>query len=250
MTSATSTPSRPSLPGKFRMSEHLVFVLSAPMAAFGTYAGHERRGSDLAPPRSAILGLLGAALGIDRTDAEGQTELRRYRTAVRPLTESAPLRDYHTVQTVPGKIKRPNGRRAAIEAIGHDINTTITIRDYRTDVAVAIAVWGEDVLRWPLPHVAMALRCPAFVLYLGRKSCPLAAPLDPRILRAPDPIAALYAVSPPEWLSHVAPGAVTCDPFPGGAPDRIEIAPVEPLDRVTWHFSQGEVWCFEGEIDA
>ena len=231
------------------MREHLVFVLCAPMGAFGSYAGHERRGSDLVPPRSAILGLLGAALGIERTDADGQAALRRYGVATRPLTHSFALRDYHTVQTVPAKIKHPSDRRAAIDAIGRDINTTITVRDYRTDVAVAVAVWGRDE-RWSLTRVAAALRHPAFVLYVGRKSCPLTAPANPCIVEAPDSVAALRDRTAPCWLRHVVPGAITSDPFPGGSPDRIEQAPVEPIDRAVWHFGQGDVWHFGVEADT
>ena len=231
------------------MREHLVFVLCAPMGAFGSYAGHERRGSDLVPSRSAVLGLLGAALGIERADADGQAALGRYGVAARPLTRSDSLRDYQTVQTVPAKIRHPGGRRAAIDAIGREINTTITVRDYRTDVAVAVAVWSRDG-RWSLERVAAALRRPTFVLFLGRKSCPLAAPVHPRIVEAPDPVAALHDGAAPGWLRHVAPGPIRSDPFPGGTPDRVEQAPVEPLDRTVWHFGQGDVWHFEREADA
>ena len=234
------------------MREHLVFVLFAPMGAFGSYAGHERRGSDLVPPRSAVLGLLGAALGIERADADGQAALRRYGVAARPLTHSVALRDYHTVQTVPAKVKHPGSRRTAIDTIGREINTTITIRDYRTDVAVAVTVWGRGE-RWSLEQVATALRHPVFVLFLGRKSCPLAAPINPCIVEAPDPVAALRDYTAPIWLRHVAdiaPGAITSDPFPGGIPDRVEQAPVEPLDRTVWHFRQGDVWHFEREADT
>lgn len=231
------------------MREHLLFALGAPMGAFGSHAGHERRGSELVPSRSAILGLLGAALGIERADSAAQAALRRYRVAVRALSHSVALRDYHTVQTVPAKIKRPNGRRAAVEAIGRDINTAITIRDYRADVAIAAGVWGEE-LRWQLPELASALERPAFVLYVGRKSCPLAAPLGPRIVSASDPVAALRGLPPPDWLPCIAPGPVTCDPFPGGVPDRVERAPVEPLDRMLWHFSDREVWHFDRDADS
>ena len=231
------------------MREHLLFVLCAPMGAFGSYAGHERRGTDLVPSRSAILGLLGAALGVERADAHGQAALRRYGVAARPLTKNSALRDYHTVQTVPAKIRSPGSRRAAIDAIGREINTTITVRDYRADVAVAVAVWGRDE-RWSLAQVAAALRRPAFVLYLGRKSCPLAAPVNPCIVETPDPVAALRGLAVPSWLRHIAPGAITSDPFPGGTPDRIEQAPVEPLDRTVWHFGQGDVWHFGLEADA
>ena len=234
------------------MREHLVFVLCAPMGAFGSYAGHERRGSDLVPPRSAVLGLIGAALGVERADAGGQAALRRYGVATRSLTHSAALRDYHTVQTVPARVRRPNSRRAAIDAIGREINTTITVRDYRTDVAVAVAVWGRDE-RWSLEQVAAALRHPAFVLFLGRKSCPLAAPVNPCIVEAPDPVAALRDCPAPIWLRHVAgiaSGTITSDPFSGGMPDRVVQAPVEPLDRTVWHFGQGDVWHFRVEADT
>lgn len=228
------------------MPEYLVFDLSAPMGAFGSYAGHERRGSEIMPPRSAVLGLLGAARGIERVDDDGQAALRRYRVAIRLLAQSVPLRDYHTVQTVPAKIKRPNGRRAAIEAIGRDINTSITVRDYRTNVAFTVAVWSEDA-PWPLSQVKDVLMRPAFVLYLGRKSCPLAAPLGPRLVSGSDPVAVLRGVSVPEWLGRGMPGGIASDPFPGGSPDWTEQAPAEPLDRSLWHFGEREVWHFDRE---
>ena len=191
-----------------------------------------------------MLGLLGAALGVARTDTQRQSALRRYRVAVQPLTESTPLRDYHTVQTVTQKIKRPASRRSAIEAAGRGVNTIITIRDYRTDVAVAVAVWAEEAA-WPLTQIANALRTPEYVLYVGRKSCPVSAPLAPNIVRVSDPLAALRAVPVPDWLPQPVRGPITCDPFRGGVPDRIEFGPVEPIDRTLWHFAQGEVWHFD-----
>ncbi|MCY4003823.1 MAG: type I-E CRISPR-associated protein Cas5/CasD [Rhodospirillales bacterium] len=231
------------------MGDHLLFTLSGPMAAFGSYAGHERRGSDLAPGRSAVLGLLAAALGVERDDHDAWDALRQYRTATRLLTVSAPLRDYHTAQTVPQRIRRPDGRRAALEAVGRGVHTLVTVRDYRTDVAIAVAVWAETA-RWPLSDLAEALRAPVFVLYLGRKSCPPAAPLGAEVVRAPDPVTALRAAAPPTFLHRARPGAVASDPFPGGRPDRVETAPVQPLDRTRWHFGQGEVWYFDSGSDV
>ena len=148
----------------------------------GTSGGAQTWRRDVPP----ILGLLAAALGVERDDHDAWEALRGYRTATRLLTDSAPLRDYHTVQTVPQKIRRPDGRPAALEAVGRDVHTLVTVRDYRTDVAVAVAVWAETA-RWPLPQLAEALRTPAFVLYLGRKSCPPAAPLGPEVVQAPGP---------------------------------------------------------------
>ncbi|MDE0097276.1 MAG: type I-E CRISPR-associated protein Cas5/CasD [Gammaproteobacteria bacterium] len=231
------------------MNEYLTFTLCAPMAAFGGYAGHERRGSDSIPQRSAVLGLIGASLGIERTDEEGQAALRRYRIAVQSLTRNIPLRDYHTVQTVPRKIRRPISRRTAIETIGRGIETTITVRDYRTDVAIAAAIWAEEAA-WSLAHLASALRTPEFVLYAGRKSCPLSAPLAPSIVQASDPTDAIRKIPAPDWLPRISEGPIACDPFHDGSPDRVEPGPVEPIDRGLWHFAQGDVWYFDRLTDS
>ena len=231
------------------MREHLVFLLSAPMASFGGYAGHERRGSGLVPMRSAVLGLVGAALGIDRADAEGQAALRAYSVAVQSFQPSAPLRDYHTVQTVPtAKARRPPTRRHALARAGRDVNTVITIRDYRSDVLIGVALWGDG--RWTLDELAGHLRRPKFPLHLGRKSCPLASPLQPDAVKAPGPVEALASIEIPEWLcfgrrreQDRGRHPVHSDPVEGlGRPPSSERVPGEPLDRQAWTFGECTVW--------
>lgn len=231
------------------MREYLIFLLSAPMASFGGYAGHERRGSELVPMRSAVLGLVGAALGVDRADAEGQAALRAYSVAVQPFQRSAPLRDYHTVQTVPtAKAKRPRTRRHALTDAGRDANTVITIRDYRCDVLIGVALWGDG--RWTLGDLAGHLQRPRFPLYLGRKSCPLASPLNPDLVNAADSVAALARIEVPEWLrsgrrseQDQTPHPVYSDPVDGLVPPPLsEQVPGEPLDRQTWAFGECTVW--------
>ena len=231
------------------MREHLVFLLAAPMASFGGYAGHERRGSEIVPLRSAVLGLVGAALGIERADAGGQAALCAYSVAVQSFQQSAPLRDYHTVQTVPtAKVKRPATRRQALECAGHDVNTVITIRDYRCDVMIGVALWGDG--RWTLDDFARHLRRPRFPLYLGRKSCPLAGPLNARVVMAVGPVEALASIDVPEWLrpawwsdSGRARQPVYSDPLDGfDRPPSSERVPGEPLDRLAWTFGERTVW--------
>ncbi len=231
------------------MREHLVFLLSGPMASFGGYAGHERRGSGVVPMRSAVLGLLGAALGINRADAEGQAALRAYSVAVQPFQESAPFRDYHTVQTVPtAGAKRPPTRKHALARVGREINTVITIRDYRCDVLIGVALWGNG--QWTLGDLSLRLRRPVFPLYLGRKSCPLASPLNPDVVMAAGPVEALARIEIPEWLrperwSEQGRGRhpVYSDPVDGlDPPPSIEQVPGEPLDRQVWTFGERSVW--------
>ncbi|MDE0704374.1 MAG: type I-E CRISPR-associated protein Cas5/CasD [Rhodospirillaceae bacterium] len=231
------------------MREHLIFLLSAPLASFGGYAGHERRGSGTVPMRSAVLGLVGAAQGIDRADIEGQAALRAYSVAVQSFRASTPLRDYHTVQTVPtSKVKRPATRSRALARIGRDANTVVTVRDYRCDVLIGVALWGDG--RWTLEDLAAGLRRPRFPLYLGRKSCPLANPLNPDIVTAESPVEALAGIEVPERLRvegwskrDRSRYLVHSDPVDGfGSPPAHERVPGEPLDRQAWTFGESTVW--------
>lgn len=231
------------------MHEHLVFLLAAPIASFGSYAGHERRGSESVPIRSAVLGLVGAALGVDRADTEGQAALRAYSVAVQSFQQSVPLRDYHTVQTIPtAKARRPATRRDALKQAGSDTNTVITIRDYRCDVLVGACLWGKG--RWKLGELAAHLRRPRFPLYLGRKSCPLASPVNANVVKAMDPVEALSRIEVPAWLHPVrwperdrALHPVYSDPVDGlDEPPSSEQLPGEPLDRQAWTFGERTVW--------
>ncbi len=231
------------------MREHLIFLLAAPMASFGGYAGHEHRGSGVVPLRSAVLGLIGAALGIERTDKDGQAMLRTYAVAVQSFRSSWPLRDYHTIETVPtAKAKKPATRREALAHAGRNVNTIVTKRDYRSDVLVGVALWGDG--RWSLDKLAAGLKRPHFPLYLGRKSCPLASPVNPKIVTSKDPAAALARIDIPPWLQSwrwsgesTARYPVHSDPVVGLTDTHSsELVPGEPLDRQAWTFGEREVW--------
>ena len=219
-----------------RMPDFLVLTLVAPMGAFGDLAGHERRGSHGLPGRGAILGLLGAAQGVRRDDAEGQAALSTWRMAVAQLLPGTPLRDFHTAQAVPSaRIKRPDSRRHALSRLTHADNPIVTQRDYVTDCAFAVAFRGGD-----LETARDALLRPRFALYLGRKSCPLSAPMAPRIVDAPNAMAALRkAVLPPfAWRSPAPnpsrPILIASDAPIDGA--RQETRWDDPIDRTRWHF--------------
>lgn len=215
------------------MAEHLIFQLSATLGAMGDLAGHERRGSLIWPGRSALIGLMGAALGIRRDgDFSG---LEALQVAVAIFDPGAVMRDYHTVQTVPGAAaKRPQSRPEALRTAGRRTNTTITLRDYRAGPLYGVAVWGGD-----LAPLAAALRAPTFTLYLGRKSCPLAAPLDPQIIDAESAEAALTALRLPPWHAGARAEVMASDARPD-APRHI-IRHDQATDRRAWHFAPRQV---------
>lgn len=219
------------------MAEHLVFTLVAPMGAFGDLAGHEQRGSTGWPGRSAILGLIGAALGVRRDDDAGQAALNDWRMAVSVLNQGPVLNDFHTVQTVPSaRIKHPATRADALRALTRSDNGLITRRSYRMDCTFGVALWGGDA-----GALEGALKAPHFVPYLGRKSCPLSAPMAPKRLETEGPLEALAQITLPPFLAFnpAAPLFVASD-IPLGA-GRSETRHDIPLDRQKWHFAAREV---------
>ena len=175
--------------------ETLIFQLQAPFSSWGEPAVGGYRPSAEYPSQSAIHGLLAAALGIDRYDDVAQTVLRTsFRLAVEVLSQGRLLRDYHTAQ-VPSRTdlkKRPHAtRRDELSLPTQDLNTILSARDYRQDAAALVAVQVVANARYSLMQLAEALKKPKFVLYLGRKSCPVAVPLHPTIVNADNINAAL-----------------------------------------------------------
>lgn len=167
------------------MNRYLLFRLYGPMAAWGDTAVGEYRPSHAQPSRTAILGLLAAALGIRRDQEEALNRLdRSVEIAVRLDMPGEVLRDYHTTQ-VPPEGKKLRYYTRADETKSDKLHTILSQRDYRTDAGASVALqpmhaeYDSALERWQT-----ALRSPALPLYLGRKSCPLALPLDPRIIEA------------------------------------------------------------------
>jgi CRISPR system Cascade subunit CasD len=164
------------------MVEALCFTLAAPMGSFGAVAGNLSRGTLDRPGHSLIVGLIGAALGLERDDPRLLAMSEELRVVVSMEASGQHLRDYHTVQTAKERRGfRPSTRRELLE--DGDLNTIITERDYLTDLCITVAVLRDDG-PFTLAEMARALRQPHFTLYLGRKSCPLALPVLPDVIEA------------------------------------------------------------------
>lgn len=171
----------------------LLFTLAAPMASFGGVAVGEVRGSDAWPSRSALLGLLGAALGVRRTDKTPLAELAgAVQFAVRVEQAGDRLLDYHTVQApkraaIKGRPHRT--RRDELSVPKSGLNTVLSERAYQCDFRATVAACvGEP---WSANGLRDALLRPRFVLYLGRRCNPLAWPLAPQVIEAEDLSSAL-----------------------------------------------------------
>lgn len=162
----------------------LLFRLYGPLASWGEIAVGESRHSANYPSKSAILGLIGAALGIERGDEVQQANLQQgYNVAVEVFSTGQLLRDYHTAQ-VPDSAGKFSYRTRRDELVSGKarLGTVLSSREYRSDALAVVALRALPEAPFSLQQIEEKLRKPVFHLYLGRKSCPLAAPLNPQLL--------------------------------------------------------------------
>lgn len=174
------------------MPSFLVFSLWAPLASMGDVAVGERRYGVDRPGKSAVIGLIAAALGIERAEeASHQALMAGYGFAVQVDAPGTLLSDFHTAQVPPArKGKRWATRRD--ELAEPDLETILSWREYRCDARFSVALWARPAAPHPLEDLARSLARPHFTLYVGRKACPLGLPPGPKILEA-DGLAAVFS---------------------------------------------------------
>lgn len=206
---------------------YLIFQLQAPLSSWGEPAVGEFRGTAEHPTQSALVGLLGAALGLLREDEAAHAALRDgYGFAFALLSGGSLLRDYHTTQVPPrSALKgRPQAtRRHELAVPKTDLSTILSTRDYRQNSASLVAVQprSDGIPPHTLAELAFSLREPQFTLYLGRKACVPAAPLWPQEIEAKS---AQAAFSVYKTLFQAAREA---------AADKHGQLPLEPLPLIT-----------------
>lgn len=187
------------------MKDYLLFRLHGALASWGDIAVGDIRPSYSYPSKSAVIGLLAAALGCKRNENEKQAELAKLVFSVRIDALGASIEDYHTVQTPTEQAIKYDRTKASwtrldeIEAIkwrvirsqsNAEAGAIQSKRTYYCDSVYSIALCENenDKINWQtfefskLQDIVAFLKEPRFVLYLGRKSCPLSLPLEPQIV--------------------------------------------------------------------
>lgn len=166
------------------MPNFLLFTLWAPLGAMGEIAVGERRTGFDRPAKSAIMGLLAAALGIERREEERLRELAEgYGLAIRTDRQASILYDYHTAQ-VPSRRKGGRWTTRRDELAEASLNTVLSKREYREDPWYTLALWAKASPPLGLDELARALERPRFTLWFGRKACPLGLPPSPQLIEA------------------------------------------------------------------
>jgi CRISPR system Cascade subunit CasD len=230
------------------MRDFLLFRLYGPLAAWGDIAVGEYRPTFAHPGKSAIIGLLAAALGLRRNEEERQKALAESITfAVRVDSMGLLLRDYHTTQ-VPSFKKGVVHYTRRSELAADNLNTILSSRDYRCDAAYTVAITVAEGSPYTVQQLAAALLKPAFILCLGRKSCPLAMPLQPQVVSAAALREALASAPPVEELSGIVRKGDAMvfwenDTASGLERQQIITRRDEPRSRKRWQFSERQENC-------
>jgi CRISPR system Cascade subunit CasD len=125
------------------------------MQSWGTQSRFTVRDTGLEPSKSGVLGLLCAALGIDREDDEGLQPLTHLRMGVRADREGLLQVDYHTAKDV----RMANGKTK---------DTELSNRYYLANAVFLVGLESEDLPL--LEHLQVSLYKPVWALFLGRKA--------------------------------------------------------------------------------
>lgn len=134
----------------------LLLQLVGPMQAWGTSSRFDERDTGKEPSKSGVIGLVAAALGIDRDNWSDLEPLCALRMGVRHDRPGLPRRDFQTAQNI-------------VRADGSGLQeTALTQRHYLADAAFLVGLEGQD--RGLLERMHAALADPVWPLCLGRRS--------------------------------------------------------------------------------
>lgn len=134
----------------------LLLRLVGPMQSWGTTSRFDQRDTGKEPSKSGVIGLVAAALGIDRENWTDLEPLTKLSMGIRHDRPGVPKRDYQTAQHI----------ISADHSKVHE--TAVTTRDYLADAAFLVGLATDDHAL--LDRIYKALDNPVWPLALGRKS--------------------------------------------------------------------------------
>jgi CRISPR system Cascade subunit CasD len=139
----------------------LLLRLVGPMQSWGTTSRFDQRDTGKEPSKSGVVGLLAAALGIDRENWTNLEPLTCLSMGVRHDRPGVARRDYQTAGcAATDTIIKADGSQSKDGVVSH--------RFYIADAAFLVALEGED--RPLLQKIDAQLKNPVWPLALGRKS--------------------------------------------------------------------------------
>lgn len=129
----------------------IILKFSGPLQSWGIGSYFETRDTARYPTKSAVIGLVGGALGYRRDETEKIQRLNELSFGVRIEQRGTLLKDYH---------------------IARSANQTYVTNRYYLQDAVFLAMLSHEDSSW-IDTVAKAIVSPVFPPYLGRRSVPV-----------------------------------------------------------------------------
>ena len=154
--------------------------LEGPLQAWSSQGKLGLRDTETEPTKSGVLGLVGAALGMDRSDDATLAELCTLAMAVRVDRPGTLLRDFHTAGG--GRFR---GEPLKVFEGGVCVPSE---RFYLQGASFLVALAGDGAL---VRRVAAALQSPRWPLFLGRRACVPSEPVFAGVRDVDSPVEAL-----------------------------------------------------------
>lgn len=146
---------------------YVALYFDAPLQSWGYQSRFDRRTSLSYPTRSGVMGMLCAAMGIDRGDTGGLKRFRQIGMTTYEFGQEPRMVDYHTVG---GGYDRQNAPQniPAIADSGKPGQTVQSYREYLQNARFGVVLEGTSHF---IRQIAAALENPQWGIWLGRKSC-------------------------------------------------------------------------------
>jgi CRISPR system Cascade subunit CasD len=142
----------------------LLIKLSGPLQSWGSTSNFADRDTNKEPTKSGVIGLVCAAMGINKDKQEGKpsiAELSALKMSVRHDRPGRIMKDFYTARNI-------------ITVDGEDKKNEIGYKDFLADAEFIVALEGNREI---LEKIHVALGDPKWPMYLGRKSyipsCPI-----------------------------------------------------------------------------
>ena len=146
----------------------LLLRLAGPMQSWGTTSRFDQRDTGKEPSKSGVIGLLAAAMGIDRANWSDLEPLAGLRMGVRHDRPGVLKRDYQTAGcAVTDSIIKADGTPSKDGVVSH--------RFYLADAAFLVGLEGDNHALFS--RIQDCLQNPTWPLCLGRKAYPPAEPI-------------------------------------------------------------------------
>lgn len=254
------------------MRDYLCFRLHGALASWGDIAVGDIRPSYRYPSKSAVIGLVAAALGVERDEHNKQSELAKFNFSVRVDGVGVPINDYHTVQAPSEQaIKHDRAknywtRLDEIEAIklrvimtenSAEAGAIQSRRTYYCDAVYTVALSENEnsKINWnaleiaELKDIVDFLIKPKFALYLGRKSCPLGLPIEPQIIKAARNCSDAFQRVEFKFAAELEPilNRETVQYYTEEIPEKGKIKLMrrdQPVNRIAWQFTERDEYYF------